>query len=82
MPALIHPIRNKAGAHVAMVAEGPKLAHQQQWLKSPAAAAGGGEAGFQLKLKATPTLCLVRRRRRRRRRTPLPTPLGRRGMLL
>ena len=24
----------KAGAHVAMVAEGPKLAHQQQWVKN------------------------------------------------
>ena len=30
----------KAGAHVAMVASGPKLAHQQQWIKKRAFARG------------------------------------------
>eukprot|EP01050_Picozoa_sp_SAG11_P035867 SAG11_NODE_13365_length_658_cov_1.406082_2_plen_71_part_01 len=31
-----------AGAHVAMVAEAPKLAHQQQWIKQPATGASAG----------------------------------------
>jgi hypothetical protein len=48
-----------AGAHVAMVAEGPKLAHQQQWVKLPATEAESGPGSFLLKLKAMPTLCLT-----------------------
>jgi len=39
-----------------MVAEAPKLAHQQQWLRKPAHGASGS---FSLALKAIPTLCLT-----------------------
>ena len=39
-----------------MVAEGPKLAHQQQWVKKPA---NGHPGTITLNLKSTPTLCLT-----------------------
>jgi hypothetical protein len=44
-----------AGAHVAMVAEQPKLAHQQAWVHRPAP---GHSGQFSIALEAIPTLCL------------------------